>query len=99
MEAGQAYNIRAGCPNLIERIEGGLLSYGNEMTPDNNPFECGMAGYCDLGAGGAFMGQEAIENIRAEGHQREIRGISFDGALVHNAWCRGPCARPVVMSP
>ena len=31
-EAGQKYDIAPGCPNLIERIEGGLLSYGNEMT-------------------------------------------------------------------
>ena len=40
-EAGQAFNIRPGCPNLIERIEGGLLSYGNEFTRENNPFEIG----------------------------------------------------------
>ena len=31
-EAGKKYNVHAGCPNLIERIEGGLLSYGNDMT-------------------------------------------------------------------
>ena len=34
-EAGKKYNVHAGCPNLIERIEGGLLSYGNDMTDDN----------------------------------------------------------------
>ena len=33
--AGIKHNIRAGSPNIIERIEGGLLSYGNEMTIDN----------------------------------------------------------------
>lgn len=90
MEAGEAFNVRAGCPNLIERIEGGLLSYGNEMTRENNPFECGMAPYCDLADGGPFMGQGAIEKIRAEGHQREIRGIRFDGA---------PCPQCVVPWP
>ncbi|NNF80506.1 MAG: dimethylsulfoniopropionate demethylase [Rhizobiales bacterium] len=87
MEAGRAFSIRAGCPNLIERIEGGLLSYGNEMNSDNNPLECGMADYCDLDAGGVFMGQHAIEEIRTAGHQREIRGIAFGGS---------PCPQCVV---
>jgi len=32
MQAGADLEVRAGCPNLIERIEGGLLSYGNDMT-------------------------------------------------------------------
>ena len=35
MEAGRPYDVWAGCPNLIERIEGGLLSYGNDMTIQN----------------------------------------------------------------
>ena len=30
-EIGDEFNIRAGCPNLIERIESGLLSQGNDM--------------------------------------------------------------------
>ncbi|MCP4819552.1 MAG: dimethylsulfoniopropionate demethylase, partial [Shimia sp.] len=37
MEAGRDLDVHAGCPNLIERIEGGLLSYGNDMTDDNTP--------------------------------------------------------------
>ena len=36
-EEGKAFNVRAGCPNLIERVEGGLLSYGNDMTIENTP--------------------------------------------------------------
>ena len=44
-QAGELHNIRPGCPNLIERIEGGLFSYGNDMTRDNNPFECGLEKY------------------------------------------------------
>ena len=36
-EAGQPFNILPGSPNLIERVEGGLLSLGNEMTSENNP--------------------------------------------------------------
>ena len=40
-EIGDEFNIRAGCPNLIERIESGLLSQGNDMDNGDNPYECG----------------------------------------------------------
>ena len=39
-KAGEPYNIWPGSPNLIERIEGGLMSYGNEFNRSNNPLEC-----------------------------------------------------------
>ena len=32
MEKGKEFKIRVGCPNMIERVENNLLSYGNEMT-------------------------------------------------------------------
>ena len=41
-EEGKNLNVRAGCPNLIERVEAGLLSYGNDMTIENTPFECNL---------------------------------------------------------
>ena len=44
-EEGKNLNVRAGCPNLIERVEGGLLSYGNDMTITNTPFECNLEKY------------------------------------------------------
>ena len=37
--AGKKYNISPGCPNLIDRIEAGLLSFGNEMTNQTSPLE------------------------------------------------------------
>ena len=45
-KAGQKFNISPGCPNLIDRIEGGLMSYGNDFTKENNPLECNMENYC-----------------------------------------------------
>lgn len=78
-EAGQKYNIKPGCPNLIERIEGGLLSYGNEMTRANNPLECGLAEYCDVDGEIDFIGREALKEIASNGAQRLMRGIKFEG--------------------
>ncbi|GIS89252.1 MAG: hypothetical protein CM1200mP18_19620 [Gammaproteobacteria bacterium] len=48
-EAGKGLDVRPGCPNLIERIEAGLLSYGNDMPINDTPFESGLGKYCNLG--------------------------------------------------
>ena len=45
---GQDLDVRAGCPNLIERIESGLLSFGNDMGHDTTPFEVGLDKYVAL---------------------------------------------------
>lgn len=76
-QAGQELDVAPGCPNLIERIEGGLLSYGNEMTRANNPFECGFSHYCQLDKSADFIGRSALQRVRSEGPQRQIRGIKF----------------------
>ena len=41
-DIGKKYNVKPGAPNHAERIEGGLLSYGNDMLISDNPFECGF---------------------------------------------------------
>lgn len=81
-EAGQSFNITPGCPNLIERIEGGLFSYGNEMTRENNPLELGLGKYCKLDGSVDFVGLKALQRIAQEGVKREIRGLVFGGNRV-----------------
>ncbi len=87
-EAGQAFNIRPGYPNLIDRIEGGLLSYGNEMTRENNPLECGLARFCDLSGSVRCIGINALQRIAARGVARQIRGLILNGGPCP------PCATP-----
>ncbi len=78
--AGQAFDVRPGCPNLIERIESALLSYGGDMTRENNPFECGLDRYCHLDRPFDFIGRAALERIQAAGVQRLIRGLKIAAA-------------------
>jgi len=78
-QAGESMNIRPGCPNLIERIEGGLFSYGNDMTRENTPLEIGLGKYCALDGSVNFIGKEPLLKIANEGVSREIRGVLFDG--------------------
>ena len=58
MAAGEQFNVRAGCPNLIERIEGGLLSYGNDITRDHTPHEAGLSKFVNSKA--AYLGKERL---------------------------------------
>ena len=87
-QAGDGLELSAGCPNLIERIEGGLLSYGNEMTRDNNPLECGLERYCQLDGSLDYVGMPALRRIAEGGAQRLIRGLIFDGEACPT------CSRP-----
>ncbi|WP_440681053.1 dimethylsulfoniopropionate demethylase [Candidatus Pelagibacter sp. HIMB1623] len=78
-EAGKKYNISPGCPNLIDRIEGGLMSYGNDFTNENNPLECNLEKYCNGHVSHDFIGKQALTKIYNEGVKQKIRGIIFDG--------------------
>ena len=86
-EAGADLEVGPGCPNLIERVEGGLLSYGNEMTRDNNPYEVGLDRFCKLN-GPDFIGKPALQRIAAEGPARLLRGIRIDAATAPD--CTAP---------
>ncbi len=78
-EAGKDFNISPGCPNLIDRIEGGLLSYGNEFTLENNPIECNLEKYCSDKSDHDFIGKNALDNIKKQGVKQKLKGVLFDG--------------------
>ncbi len=82
MEAGKDLDVHAGCPNLIERIEGGLLSYGNDMTDDNTPHECGLGRFCNTNTAIGCVGRDALLRVAQEGPVRQIRPVEIHGAAV-----------------
>lgn len=77
-EAGHAENIRPGCPNIIDRVEAGLLSYGNEMTVRNTPLECNMDKFINLEKATDFIGKKALLRQKKYGVKKRIRGVIFD---------------------
>lgn len=79
MEAGRDLDVRAGCPNGIERVEGGLLSYGNDMTDDNTPHECGLGRFCDTHDAIGCIGRDALLRVAKEGPVQQIRAIEIAG--------------------
>ena len=89
MEAGKSYNIAAGAPSTIERIESGLLSYGSDMDMTNNPFEIGLDEYVDLNQDDDFIGKEGLKKIKEEGVSQKLVGIEFtdeSSANNENRW-------------
>jgi dimethylsulfoniopropionate demethylase len=87
-DAGQDLGVAAGGPNLIERIEGGLLSYGADMTRGHNPFECRFERYCHLDRPITFVGRAALEQVASRGVTRRIMGLEINAATLP------PCVVP-----
>ncbi len=79
-EAGADLDVRAGCPNTIERIEGGLLSYGNDMTAEHTPFEAGLGKYCNLDTATSCLGHAAL--VEKQEPTRQIRPVEISGSAV-----------------
>ena len=77
-EIGKEFNIKPGCPNLIERIESGLLSYGNDIDNGDNPYECGFDKYINIDRKANFLGKEKLKKIKSEGIKKKLMGVMLD---------------------
>lgn len=93
LEAGRAHDVRAGCPNLIERIESGLLSYGNDVTVADTPLMAGLGRFCDLDGDFDFVGKSALLAERAAGVRAMLRGVVLEAPFVPNLVERWPVVR------
>ncbi len=82
MDVGSDDGIGPGCPNLIERIEAGLLTYGTDVTRDDTALEAGFDRYCALDAPIDAIGLDALRRQRDTGVTRRIRGLTIDGDRV-----------------
>ena len=67
-EIGKVFDVKPGCPNLIERIESGLLSYGNDMDIYDNPFECGFDKYVNLDIRCQFFRKRKTKENKIRGY-------------------------------
>lgn len=76
--AGAPFDIGPGCPNTVERIESGLLSFGGDTDHQTNPFEVGLGRYVDLDAPDDVIGIEALRRISSEGVARQRLGVFID---------------------
>jgi len=79
MEAGAEFNIAPAAPSQISRIESGMLSYGNDMTLDENPFDLNMEKFVNLDKKADFLSKKALTEIYKNGPTKELVGIEIPG--------------------
>jgi len=78
-EAGKPWSIGPGAPNVCERIEHGLVSYGGDSDGTTNPFEVRLGKYIDLDVPDDVVGIQALRRFKAEGIRRHQLGIMLEG--------------------
>ncbi len=81
VQEGFKFNLKVGCVNLIERVESGLLSYGNDMTRKDTPYDCSLGKYCSLESNYDFIGKKALLSQRKRGPHKDIYKVFFDAPL------------------
>ena len=78
LEQGEEFDLRVIAPSHVRRLEAGILSYGQDMDIENNPFEVRLGWQVDLSKGD-FIGKDALARIKAEGVQQRLVGLLVGG--------------------
>lgn len=81
MEAGKPYDISPIAPNTIRSVEGGLLSYGSDITRADNPYVFNYDWMIDFSQDRNFIGQEALRKMAKSGPARRFVGVELDGDM------------------
>lgn len=76
---GADLQVGHGCPNLIERVESGLLSFGNDMDYRHTPLQCGLDKFCHLDANLESMSLPALRQQRVTGVPSRLMGVVVPG--------------------
>ena len=78
LEQGEEFNLGVIAPSHIRRLEAGILSYGQDMDIENNPYEVRLGWQVDLDKGD-FIGKEALTRIKQEGVNQRLVGLRVAG--------------------
>jgi len=61
------------------RLEAGMPLYGNELGPDNTPFEAGLGRVVAFAKEGDFVGRAALAKADADGPRKKLVGLALRG--------------------
>ena len=78
LEQGREFELHVIAPSHIRRLEAGILSYGQDMDIENNPYEVRLGWQVDLGKE-KFIGKEALARIKEEGVSQRLVGLKVGG--------------------
>ncbi len=76
---GTDLNVGPGCPNLIERIESSLLSFGNDMDYRHSPLQCGLRKYCHFDQDLESLSIKALKQQDEQGAPSRLMGLMAIG--------------------
>jgi len=85
---GQEFGITVIAPSHIRRLEAGILSYGQDMDIENNPFQVRLGWQVDFDGGG-FIGKDAlarIARVKGEHNIYQLEGLVFDEGMPPITW-------------
>lgn len=78
-EAGEEYGIKPiglGARDTL-RLEMGFCLYGNDIDDTTSPLEAGLGWITKLVDGNNFIDRDYIENLKASGLERQLRGFEM----------------------
>jgi len=78
LEAGKKHNLKVIAPGHHRRIEAGILSYGQDIDIETNPYQCGLGWQVDLKKDD-FIGKKALAKIKEKGVSHKLAGLRFGG--------------------
>lgn len=79
LEAGRPCGAAPGSVNQARRIEAGLLSWGVDMTTEENPYEVGLGRLVELDHPSDFIGRGALTRLRDQPPERSLVGMTIPG--------------------
>ena len=77
MEAGKDYKIAPAAPSQINRIEHGMLSYGSDMTINENPYDISLGKFVNLDKKADFLSRDALTSIKQKGITKQLVGVEI----------------------
>ena len=72
---GEDLNVGHGCPNQIERMESGLMSFGNDMDYRHTPLQCGLDKFCHLDRDIESLSIRALKEQKESGIPSRLVGV------------------------
>ncbi len=94
LEAGKKHSLMVIAPAHHRRIQAGILSWGQDMDNQHNPFQCNLGYQVSLSGTGEwkktanYIGKEALEKMKSEliagqkPYKLQLVGMTFGGKPV-----------------
>ncbi len=82
MQAGSDCNVAPGAVSQARRIESGIMSWGVDVTPNENPYEVGLERLVELDTTPEFVGRAALATLKEQPLKRKLVGMRIEGAAL-----------------